>query len=390
MSTAQESLHVLVDGAHLGRGAKGVGLYTARVLEHLAQLDPELRCTVLHLDRETPPPLDPRFHLEPTPWRNHLWHGFVTLPRAIRRHRPAVVWMPNETPVDTAGRPFVMIAHDVPRALREAQAQGSGMAHRPLERLRDRVDDWLLGRTLRRATHLGVNSRWVGDQLVDLHSVDPARLASTPCAPADDFAGMAKDVDRAAVRRRLGFDDGYVLTFFTGDWRENPAVVPEVFERLHRTRPILGLVVAGIRPGQESQARALYDGRPWRERVRFHPFLDADHRVELAGLYTAAEAYFDPSLQEGFGMQVVEAMACGTPVVCGDRGALPEVTDGHALLVDPLDVEAMAEALDGILAHDERRQALVDAARRRAAEFDWRQTAETLLHCLRRAARGNA
>jgi glycosyltransferase involved in cell wall biosynthesis len=90
-----------------------------------------------------------------------------------------------------------------------------------------------------------------------------------------------------------------------------------------------------------------------------------------------------PSLDEGFGMPVVEAMTIGVPVVAANRGALPEVSGDAAQLVDPLDDEEMAEAMRRILEEPAAAQAAVERGYRRARRYSWRTSAETLLQAYR-------
>lgn len=394
-------MRLLIDGLHLAHGAKGVGLYTHNVLERLLARaragdgSEALDITVLVLTEE--PGADAEglasrgARVEGMPWRNHLWHGFHTLPRAVTRHRPDVLWMPYETPMARLAVPYLVVCHDIPAELRLAQEAGSGVARPMLGTWRDRADDWLLGRSLRGAGLVGSNSRWVGDRLVEHFEVAPDRLLSTPCAPADDFEALGRKVDRETVRRDLGLDEGFVLTFSTGDPRENPRIVPEVFARLLAAGSPLGMVVAGVRPAHREALEALWNERLGEglgsERLRFVPFLGPDRRQELAGLYTTASVYLDPSLQEGFGMQVVEAMACGTPVVCSDRGALPEVTAGTARLADPTDPEALAAEILALHADPGASRALAEKGRQRSRRFDWDTTTATILEGLRQLGR---
>ena len=383
-------MRVLVDGMHLAHSAKGVGLYTDNVLTHLARAE-GVELSVLVLEGIS---ADELRRLETlaaevtvVPWHNHLWHGFRTLPQQVARHRPEVVWMPYETPMARLRAPWLVICHDIPAELRRAQDAGgsAGSRRSRIGRLKDRLDDHLLGRSLRQAGFVGSNSQWVAERLVRHFGVDPDRLLATPCAPADDFEGMSRRVDVAAVRRELDLAEGFVFTIATGDPRENPRVVPEVFERV-ASETALGLVVAGVRDHHRTELEALYEGHPGRERVRFLPFLGPDRRFELAGLYTAAAVYLDPSLQEGFGMQVVEAMACGTPVVCSDRGALPEVTAGAALLADPTNADALAQGVLALEHEPAKADALAQQGRERSRVFDWGSTAQVVLDGLRRLA----
>jgi glycosyltransferase involved in cell wall biosynthesis len=95
----------------------------------------------------------------------------------------------------------------------------------------------------------------------------------------------------------------------------------------------------------------------------------------LPGLYAGAELLLMPSLYEGFGLTCLEAMACGTPVVASDRGALPETCAGAALLADPEDPDALATAAVTAASDATRRRELADAGLRRAAELTWDRSA---------------
>jgi alpha-1,3-rhamnosyl/mannosyltransferase len=99
----------------------------------------------------------------------------------------------------------------------------------------------------------------------------------------------------------------------------------------------------------------------------------------LPALYQGAELFLYPTLYEGFGLPVIEAMASGTPVITSNTSALKEVGQGYAHLVDPLDVEAMAAAIVRCVSDDEYRTGLAKRGRKRAEDFHWRRTAEKTL-----------
>lgn len=380
-------LRVLVDGIHLIREAKGVGLYTRNVLRELLRLGPELEIWVIVLAGS--PALESS-DLRPVEvrWRNHLWHGFRTLPRILADIRPDVVWMPYEAPAARLARPCLMVCHDIPSEIRRAQRAAGESPRLGLGRLRDWLDDRLLARTLRAADLVFSNSGYVADRLVSDFGVERRKIRLAPCAPGADFAALSREVDVQGVRERLGLGEGYVLTFFTGDARENPGIVPEVYRRLVEAGIRPGLVVAGLKPEDREAAESRFSAFSSAARVRYLPFYGAEEIFKLTEIYTAASAYFDPSLHEGFGMQVVEAMACGTPVVCSDRGALPEVTAGAALLADPTDPEALTARLLAVLNDADRRAELVELGTRRARGFSWRRTAGVVYQGVREAAGG--
>ena len=99
-------------------------------------------------------------------------------------------------------------------------------------------------------------------------------------------------------------------------------------------------------------------------------------REELVALYSGAEMLVHPSLYEGFGLPLLEAMACGLPVLCSNRGALPEVAGGAARLVDPQRGDELATAMSGLMADSSARAELRARGLRRAARFTWRRHAE--------------
>ncbi len=114
------------------------------------------------------------------------------------------------------------------------------------------------------------------------------------------------------------------------------------------------------------------------DRVHFTGFVPDD---DLAYLYRRAYALVQPSLMEGFGLPPVEAMACGTPVLSSTAGSLPEVVGEAGVFFDPTDIEAMADALSGLLDHPSERDRLAKLALQRASRFTWKSAARSLLDC---------
>ena len=373
-------MHILMDGIHIVPQMKGVGRYALNTLRELLILDISLKVSILLIDErpfDTLPQTN-RVKYIHVRWRNHLWHGFKTLPMWIRQLRPDVVFIPYETTMGRVNRPYAMVCHDIPQKIREAQKQGNGNSGVVRNRMYHWMDDLLLGRSLRGAERVFSNSHYVAEWLKKEVRVDASRLACAPCAPGADFFHLSQEVDVEAVRERLNSPGGYILAFHTGDFRENFAVVPKVYQKVVDDGFEQNLVVAGVR----NDARALVESSllsfSWRDRVRIIPFLESGREKELAEIYSAASAYLDPSLQEGFGMQVIEAMACGVPVVCSNRGALPEVAKDAALLVDPEDPEEMASAVIKILKNQTFSDQMKEQGYKRAACFSWERTAEVI------------
>lgn len=262
------------------------------------------------------------------------------------------------------GPPQVLIVHDL-APLRHPE--WFGHAYAALHRR-------LVPALVARAAQLVTPSRFTGSELADLMGVDPDRVTVAPNGvDPERFHPGARD---PAAERRLGLDRPYVLTVGTESVRKNTAVLAAAARRLDELGA--GLVLAG---GRRGYLPAGGDGDAAVRRLGYVA------EGDLPALYAGARALALPSLYEGFGLVALEAMASGVPVVAADRGALPETCGSAALLVDPTDGAAYAEALAGVLADEALGARLAAAGRERALGFGWDATAAAVDAACRRAAR---
>jgi glycosyltransferase involved in cell wall biosynthesis len=144
------------------------------------------------------------------------------------------------------------------------------------------------------------------------------------------------------------------------------------------------LVIAGEIDRTAASLPSIIDSAGVRERTRLLGAVDDD---TLRALYGAATVFCFPSLDEGFGLSPLEAMACGIPTIVSDRPALRETCGDAALYIDPLSAPAIARAIDDLVADSEKRESLREAGVRRASCFTWDQSARLLLASAREAAR---
>jgi glycosyltransferase involved in cell wall biosynthesis len=152
--------------------------------------------------------------------------------------------------------------------------------------------------------------------------------------------------------------------------RKNVARLVEAFERLP---PDWKLVLAGSTGYGAAEILDRIARSPARGRIEVMGYVS---RELLERLYAKARIFAFPSLDEGFGMPLLDAMAWGAPAIASKRSAMPEVAGGAAFLVDPEDTEAIAQALRILAANEDVRKGLAETGRKRAAHFSWRSAAE--------------
>jgi glycosyltransferase involved in cell wall biosynthesis len=172
------------------------------------------------------------------------------------------------------------------------------------------------------------------------------------------------------VRKQYGLDR-YILCVGTLQARKNHLGLIKAFERI-QTEISHTLVIVGTDGSGAAEIHGYLDERP-DLRVRRLGYVD---EALLPALYTGADALALPSLWEGFGLPLLEAMACGTPVLTSNISSLSEITGRAAVLVDPNDTDDIAEKLQMILADDVLRQHLLAAGYRQAREYSWERAAE--------------
>lgn len=226
---------------------------------------------------------------------------------------------------------------------------------------------------LRSASRVIAISETTKSDLCRLMHISPERVRAIPLGVDARFTkAPALAVD--AVRKKYGLPGRYLLYVGTNKPHKNLKRLVEAWSTVRRvSAPQCGaLVIAGYWDDRYPEARRLVEKNNLSDSVRFiGPVEDGD----LPALYTGATLFVFPSLYEGFGFPVLEAMACGAPVACSTASALGEVAGDAASLFDPLDSEAIASVLSALLADPDRLKSLAETGPRRAARFAWERTA---------------
>lgn len=373
-------LHIAIDASRVTVARRtGTEHYALHLIRALLALESPHRFTLYFRDTPAPgllPEADragARVRCRVIPLRR-LW-THVRFAAALWADRPDVTFVPAHTlPVIFPGRAVVTV-HDL--GYRHFPA-----AHRRAERL---YLDLTTRFSARRARRILADSQATRDDLVSLYRIDPGRIVVV--YPGVEGIMRADEQAIAAARARYGIPARYFLFLGTIQPRKNIRRLAEAFAQyIEMTGDAdIALVLAGKPGWLIDPARDVLASLP--EAVRGRIILTgyvAD--AEVSGLYSGALALIFPSLYEGFGFPVLEAMRCETPVLCANTSSLPELAGEAALLVDPLDVAAIAAGMARLAREPALRAELAARGRQQAAAFTWERAARAALQALEHAA----
>ncbi|HEX2089029.1 MAG TPA: glycosyltransferase family 1 protein [Actinomycetota bacterium] len=366
----------------------GVGQYTRQLLRLLPRLDPQSTYLAWYLNARgvlggprrmftdiAAPNLREQWTPLPARWFRPLEQRFE-LPRVEWLVGFDVFFAPNFIPPPTRTNRLVMTVHDVAfRLFPETAPHGT---------LR-----WLtrLDRALRQAARIIVVSEQTKRDLLEQYGVAERQVVVVPNGVDANAFQHVTDTDVSAAREQLGIAGPYLLFLGGIEPRKNLPAVVRAFARLPPdVRPLL--VIAGWRTewnpeGWNALQQALGEvATEIRSRIHVTGYVPEKRK---AALLAGAEALVYPSRYEGFGLQVLEAMAAGTPVLTSNVSALPEVAGDAALLVDPTDLESIAGGMEKLLRDHQLRKDLRERGRARAERFSWEETARRTVEVLHQA-----
>jgi glycosyltransferase involved in cell wall biosynthesis len=353
----------------------GVGRYTQALLQNLEELDHDNDYLVLvrKADFSRWEPKSPNFKRIRADINPYSFSEQLRLPRLIRSLHPDLVHFtaPN-TPLLYYGRTITTI-HDL-TLIDFDTSRGRGLV-RWLRQQKRGPFRLVLWNSAHRATRIITSARFVCDQLVSRYHIPKERISVVP---------LGVDIKMAQPEpvRDLGVRGDYLL--YVGNFYpyKNVISIIEAMGLLKEKYPDLRLVLTGqadyYRAELEREAKRL----GVHDRVLFTGFVTDG---QLITLYRHAKLYVYPSLSEGFGLQVLEAMALGLPVVAAQASTLPEVCGDAAELFDPTDYREQAHAIDAVLSDDDKRAEMKRRGLERVKDFSWKRTAQQTLLAYHRA-----
>ena len=357
-----------IDAHAIGRNLTGNEVYIRNLLHGFAALDhsSEFIAYISENIGGAPAAVPSRF-LQKHVSDNSVVRLGYDLTRCVKRDRPNLLHVQYTAPLGCPV-PVVVSVHDV-----------SFIEHPeyfPWQRA------FQLRRTVRgtvsRAAKVIVPSAFSRSAVARAYNLDPSKIEVVPIAMSPHFRPISRELAAAQVQARFNIRGPYVITVGDLQPRKNQIGLIQAFERLMLSHPQLPhkLVVVGQKSWFASRIMQAATASKVADRIIFTGFVNDD---ELLSLYNGCDATAFPSFYEGFGLPVLEAMACGRAVVCSNSSAIPEVANAAALLFDPHSIDSIVLALRDILLDSELRGRMERLGQGRASLFTWERTARRTL-----------
>jgi glycosyltransferase involved in cell wall biosynthesis len=364
-----------VDAHAIGCHLTGNEVYIRNLLTEFARLEKENELIAYISKQRAPEQIPETIHTRWVSENPYKRLGF-DIPGHLRKDSPDLLHVQYTGPLH-GNTPLVVSVHDV-SYLEYPQY---------FTRFRSTQLKLTVRRTLRRAARVLTPSEFSRRAILNHYPLDEEKVIAVPNAVSSRFRPVERGISRAFAEKRFGIRGPFVLTVGDLQPRKNHGGLLRAFEDVVRAQPRLPhrLVFVGKETWYSRELHRAVEKSAVGDRVHFTGFVEDD---ELVYLYGACDLFVFPSFYEGFGLPILEAMACGRAVACSNAAAMPEVADSAALLFDPHSTAEMARAMLDILVDPELRARLERLGHQRAATFSWQRAAERTLNVYYEVAGG--
>lgn len=370
-------MRIAFDGTTLTPGRTGVGYYTEHLLQHLAR---EVEATGDELIVVSNRPIDTQAPLPPHV-RVHQGHRFpvrigwmqMRAARALEAIKADVAHFTNGMIPFAAPVSTVVTIHDLSLKLYpECHPIRRRLLNRPLMQV-----------AMRQASAIVTVSNSTRRDLLRLHGVPADRVSVVHEAASPAFRPVRDRAQLHLVRAKYALPERFVLYVGTIEPRKNLGRLMAAMAQARAAGIPHHLVCVGPYGWSSRDLSGLIDRLGLTPYVHFTGYVPFE---DLPVLYNLGELFVFPSLYEGFGLPVVEAMACGTPVITANSSSLVEIAGDAAVTIDPSSTDALADAILGLAMDEEHRRDLSARGLSRSRAFSWTQTAKEMLAVYQRAA----
>jgi glycosyltransferase involved in cell wall biosynthesis len=384
-------MRIAIDGRTMTRNKSGVGMYAFRTVESLLRIDQQNdyhlflveeneRLSAPNLTKVLIPGYDRM-------GRNRWWEN-VMLPRYLRQHEVDLFFSPAY-----ALTMYPRLQRFIP-ALTPLRSRLVVTIHDVIGFVMPETFTWKMrlwlrvfaGNAARIAHHIITISQTTKNDFIH-YTGCPSEKVSVIYNSIDDRFCPIDDVrERQRVQQKYNLPDTFILYVGTIEPRKNLPTLSQAYSLLpEHLRGRYPLVLAGGLGWKTEPILASIHRSHQRGEILLTGYVEDE---DLPTLYNLASLFVYPSLYEGFGYPVLEAMACGIPVVCSNRASLPEVAGDAAILVNPYDARELARAMERVLLEEELRNDLIRKGFERAAGFSWKRSATQTLEVFHKAVNG--
>jgi len=376
-------MQILIDAIAMSHPQPGgYRTYTTNLVQHLQRIEQKHEYIVA-VDRPIPWTPRPGWELRVIGRRGSIgviWREQYAVPRAAVHAGAALIHAPAATASLWASPPLLLTLHDTIEFSEPLPSpkQTKRWAMRQYSRFAQR-------HAAHHARHIITVSRFSKEQIARFFSVPNERITVIHNASSPVFCPLRHEQAKEEVRKRWSVSEP-VLGMASAAKRKNLgallaayALLPDGVQRQHP------LALVCTHPEVKSQMSALAEKNGVSDHVLL---LENVGDADLASLYNAAAVFVFPSLEEGFGLPPLEAMACGTPVVASNTSSIPEVVDDAGLLVPPTDVAQIAEAINRVLTSPGLADELRTRGLARSAAFSWLKVAQQTTAVYERSLQG--
>jgi glycosyltransferase involved in cell wall biosynthesis len=371
-----------VDAHAIGCHLTGNEVYIRNLLKQFARIDHDNEFVAYVSKPGAPEQLPSRIETRWVSTNPYKRLGF-DIPRLVRTDRPDLLHVQYTGPVFSSV-PVVTSVHDV--------------SYLEFPQYFTPFRAWQLRHTVKRtvssAACVLTPSEFSRNAILKHYAIDESKVVVVHNAVSNRFRPIERDVARAFVQRtmlqrKMNLTAPYVLAVGDLQPRKNHLGLLRAFEDVMRAYPHLPhhLLFVGKETWYSKELHGAVMKSGIADRVHFTGFVEDD---ELVHFYAGCDLFVFPSFYEGFGLPILEAMACGRAVACSSSSAMPEVADSAALLFDPHSTQGIGQAIKDILLDAELRARLERLGSQRAAAFSWEQAAEKTLNAYYMVAGGSA
>lgn len=352
----------------------GVGRYIRNLVFNLGKID-QTNEYVLFLLKKNMQANTPKNFIKAE--ANFGWYGIseqISFPKILESYKFDLVHFPHfNVPIFYRGK-YIVTIHDLIH--QHFQMRRATTLDPFTYKIKQFGYNRIFNIALSKSEKIMVPSGFIKGQLIKEWNVEDSKIAITPEAVSEDIVDISKKLSQsqiASVLAKFNIKTDFIFYVGNAHVHKNIDGLIQAYLKLKLDNPNLSLVLSGNDHYFWQRIKKEYKQKD----LIFTGFVSDE---ELVALYKKAQAFIMPSFEEGFGIPILEAMACSCPVVCSNAASLPEIGGDAALYFDPKNINDMAKKIQKILKNQKLKRSLVTKGSKRYQQFSWRKLAQKTLN----------